>query len=62
QKEKVMVLAVGGRHLVVGASPAGLNTLHVLDESFDPGELTQDGAAGGFADRLRSAMSGRSGA
>ncbi len=61
QKERVMVLAVGRKHLVVGVSPAGLNTLHVLDDSFDPGEVRQAAAGNGFAERLRSVMSGRGG-
>lgn len=61
QKERVMLLAVGGKHLVVGVSPAGLNTLHVLDDSFDPSEISQTAAGSGFAERLRTVMSGRGG-
>ena len=61
QKERVMLLAVGDQHIVVGASPAGINTLHVMDESFQPAEAVQGIDAGSFAERLRTVMSGRGG-
>jgi len=35
-KEKVLLLEVGERQLLVGASPAGLRTLMVLDERLPP--------------------------
>ncbi len=59
QKERVMLLAVGDQHIVVGASPAGINTLHVMDESFQPAAPVPGSDAGGFAERLRTVMSGR---
>jgi flagellar protein FliO/FliZ len=53
-KEKVLLLEVGERQLLVGASPAGLRTLLVLDEALPPPK-PQAGvpmSAGNFRDIL----------
>ncbi|MGH8214904.1 MAG: flagellar biosynthetic protein FliO [Rhodanobacteraceae bacterium] len=53
-KEKVLLLEVGERQLLVGASPSGLRTLLVLDEALPPPK-PQTGmptAVGNFRDIL----------
>lgn len=57
-KERVLLLQVGDTQLLVGSSTEGLRTLHTLDKPVD----MQDPAVqqGGFAERLRGAMTRRS--
>ncbi|QWT20583.1 flagellar biosynthetic protein FliO [Bacillus sp. NP157] len=53
-KEKVMLIEVGGKQLLVGASPTGgLRTLHVLDTPVQDDGTPSDGPAlRGFRDIL----------
>jgi flagellar protein FliO/FliZ len=53
-KEKVLLLEVGERQLLVGASPAGLRTLLVLDEALPPPkpQASLPISAGNFRDIL----------
>lgn len=53
-KEKVLLLEVGERQLLVGASPSGLRTLLVLDEALPPPkpQAGTAAAAGSFRDIL----------
>ncbi|NGX16238.1 flagellar biosynthetic protein FliO [Wenzhouxiangella sp. XN24] len=54
-RERLMLVEVGGRQLLVGAAPGRIQTLLVLDE---PVSVPQGapGGAGGFAERLREAV------
>lgn len=55
-RERLMLVEVGGRQLLLGAAPGRIETLLVLDE---PVAVPQPGAAaqaGGFAQRLREAL------
>ncbi len=57
-KERVLLIDVGERQLVVGVTPGSMRTLHVLDEPLTPaapGEAT----ASGFADRLARVIKGQ---
>lgn len=59
-RERVLVLRVGDEEVLVGASPAGLRTLHVLARPL-PADPEPPSGAGSFAQRLRSALRGEGG-
>ena len=54
-KERVLLIDVGERQLVVGVTPGSMRTLHVLDE---PLKATAPGQTqpGGFAERLAKVL------
>lgn len=57
-KERVLLIDVGERQLVVGVTPGSMRTLHVLDEPLTIATPGQD-ACGGFADRLARILKGQ---
>lgn len=59
-RERVVVLRVGEEELLLGLSPAGLRTLHVLREPLPPEARLAPGA-GRFAERLRAVLKGGGG-
>lgn len=58
-RERLLLVEVGGRQLLVGAAPGRLQTLLVLDEPIQV-PTSAPVAAGGFAERLREAVGGAS--
>lgn len=58
-KERVMLVDVAGRQLVIGVTASQIQTLHVLEEAVVPTETPRT-ATGGFAERLRGALQGAS--
>ncbi|NNF15913.1 MAG: flagellar biosynthetic protein FliO [Gammaproteobacteria bacterium] len=50
-KERILVLQVGDEQIVVGASSAGLTTLHVLDTPLPETPATEE-VQGNFRDKL----------
>lgn len=57
-RERLMLVDVGGQQLVLGVSPGGIRTLHVLDEPVAEPPNADQGAS--FRDRLMESM-GRGG-
>lgn len=58
QREKVVLVQVGEKQLLLGVAPGRISTLHVLDENIETvkaGSATQ----GGFPDRFRAALKER---
>lgn len=55
-KERVLLVEVGGKQLVIGMTTSQISTLHVLDEPLDI--TTRAPLAANFAERLRSAIKG----
>lgn len=51
-REKAVLLAVGGRRLLVGVAPGRVQTLLVLEDDESPDETTDESA---FAEHLRAA-------
>ena len=63
-KERIVLVEAGDTQLLVGLTPGRLQTLHVLDTPIDTAQAdrsarTAEAPAGGFAERLRSAMARR---
>ncbi|PWG63656.1 flagellar biosynthetic protein FliO [Sediminicurvatus halobius] len=54
-RERVVLVQVGGRQLLLGVAPGRVQTLHVLEENLEP---ARGESAGGedFASRLRGLM------
>jgi len=53
-KERLMLVDVGGRQLVLGVTATRINTLHVLDEPVAAGESACEST--GFSARLRTVV------
>lgn len=60
-RERIVLVQVGEQQLLVGMGPGHMQTLHVLDKPLPVGSSSQriENVAGGFAGKLREAMSGR---
>jgi len=56
-RERLMLVEVGGRQLLVGTAPGRVQTLLVLDQPVAVPQSALDRPTGGFADRLRDVMS-----
>jgi flagellar protein FliO/FliZ len=56
-RERLMLVEVGGRQLLVGTAPGRVQTLLVLDQPVAVPHSALDHPTGGFADRLRDALS-----
>jgi flagellar protein FliO/FliZ len=59
-RERVVLMQVGSTRLLLGVAPGRINTLHVLDQSFDETEAGSSSDAPpdeSFAGRLGAAMS-----
>ena len=56
-RERVVLIEAGDKQILLGVAPGRVQTLHVLDEPIraQPAGVSQ---AGGFAERLRTAMRG----
>lgn len=47
QRERIMIVQAGATHLVIGVSPGGIRTLHVLDPAeIPPQDAAPDGPGG----------------
>ena len=59
-RERVVVVEIGGKQLVLGMTASQVNTLHVFDEPVvSPGNARQPGKLeSAFAERLRSMLRG----
>lgn len=55
-RERLMLVEVGGRQLLVGAAPGRVQTLLVLDEPVAMPQTAAGRQAGGFAERLRDVL------
>ncbi|MBD3669923.1 MAG: flagellar biosynthetic protein FliO, partial [Gammaproteobacteria bacterium] len=55
QREKIVLLKVGDKQLLVGVTPHTISTLHVLDESIQVSESDTTGYQL-FATKLKNAM------
>lgn len=56
-RERVVLIEVGGKQILLGVAPGRVQTLHVLEETL---ELESDAASGGaFAERLRMSLQGK---
>ena len=57
-KERLMVVEVGGKQLLVGMTATQVQTLHVFDAPVVDAEIAAatGGLAGGFAGRLKTAL------
>lgn len=58
QREKVVLVQVGEKQLLLGVSPGRISTLHVLDEQIESARANP-AATGAFPDRLRAALKER---
>ena len=61
-REKVILLQVGKKQLILGVTPGRIDTLHVLegDDCLSRSEPPSMSIDGGFAQKLRQAIKGRS--
>lgn len=61
QREKIVIVQAGGARLVVGVSPGGIRTLHVLDSTEFPTQEAGPGAEGQetFVSRLNQELKRR---
>lgn len=57
-KERIVVVQLAGKQLVVGVTPSSINTLHVFDDEVIEGAAPAMGRA--FAGRLRAALGSKS--
>ena len=55
-RERLMLVEVGGRQLLLGAAPGRVQTLLVLDEPVTAPQAVAGRQGGGFAERLRDAL------
>lgn len=55
-RERLLLVEVGGRQLLVGSAPGRLQTLLVLDEPVKVPAQPAGQAPGGFAERLRDVL------
>lgn len=58
-REKLVVVRVEGRRLLVGATAQAINTLAELDSTQTAGQTIPGTAADGFANHLQQAQDGR---
>ncbi len=56
-KERIVLVEIGGKQIVVGMTAAQVSTLHVFDEPVVR-QAERSAAAAGFAERLRAALKG----
>ena len=57
-KERIVLVEVGGKQIVVGMTSAQLQTLHVFDEPVVPSASETSVVSSAFAERLRSILRG----
>ncbi len=58
QRERIVLVQVGNKQLLIGLAPGQIRTLHVLEQSVDMGNNKTDGGMS-FADRLQSVIQGK---
>ncbi len=56
-KEKLVLVNLAGKSLLIGVTPSAINTLHVLEKPL-PQEMTQNGSASVFAHLLNRTLKG----
>lgn len=57
-RERIVLVQVGNKQLLLGVAPGQINTLHVLDEPLAADSNAHPGAQGkGFAEKLSAAIS-----
>ena len=54
-REKIVLVEVGGKHILLGVAPGRVNTLHVFDEPIEM--LREQRAEAAFAVRLKQILS-----
>lgn len=59
QKERVMLVQVGEKQILLGVAPGRVETLHVLDEPIVIEENTSSTQQNSFSDKLQSALNQR---
>ena len=57
-KERVILARVDGKRLIIGVTPVQMQTLYVFDDEDFPVAATEGEETGGFATRLRQALTG----
>ena len=56
-RERVVLLQVGEKQLLLGVSPGRINTLHVLDGNIENDDLNSDSISGGsFSEKLKDKL------
>lgn len=58
-RERVVLIEIGNKQILVGVAPGRVQTLHVLDESIDVSGKETHGADTPFAQRLKTALNSR---
>lgn len=57
-RERIVLVQVGARQLLLGVAPGRINTLHVLDDPLDVASNVSNESMGkGFAEKLSAALS-----
>ncbi len=59
QREKVVLVQLGERQMVLGVAPGSVRTLHILDEPIQDANQDKTPLSGSFADRLQATLSQR---
>ncbi len=59
QRERVVLVQVGDKQLLIGLAPGQIRTLHVLDQKVSVNTTSAE-AGSSFADRLNSVLQGKS--
>lgn len=59
QREKVVLVQLGERQMVLGVAPGSVRTLHILDEPIQELNENKTPLSGSFADRLQATLSQR---
>jgi flagellar protein FliO/FliZ len=55
-RERVLWIEAGGKHLLIGVAPGRVNTLHVFDEAPESVEAMPVASAPNFGDLLKKAL------
>ena len=58
-KEKLVLVNLAGKSLLIGVTPSAINTLHVLEEAL-PQRMGQGGSPSAFAHLLNRTLKGKS--
>ncbi|MDH5444607.1 MAG: flagellar biosynthetic protein FliO [Gammaproteobacteria bacterium] len=59
QRERIVLVQVGDKQLLIGLAPGQIRTLHVLEQSVTSNSIKQEQGSS-FADRLQSVLQGKS--
>ncbi|VAW87510.1 Flagellar biosynthesis protein FliO [hydrothermal vent metagenome] len=59
QREKVVLVQLGERQMVLGVAPGSVRLLQILDEPIEAPSLDKEPPSGSFADRLQATLNQR---